>query len=199
MYICNTYNFGYRLLFGITFEIPPAPKDYRGSDLYGSICYWIDGKCIGDMQYGTDLGYDARWALEQIHEKKSFQCSQEIFHADAQHIIRTMYIDFETEDDEPVEMDYFGFNGTTDFRDRFMISPHFPNPLDVIEEHILYFEYEKQGRLIVGKYDSEKEYYVLQHEFFLDAGEVMPVIQEAYEWLQERYEKEKETETTSIT
>jgi hypothetical protein len=50
MNIRNTYNFGDCHRFCIALELPQERKWYFGSDLWGYVCYWIFGHCIGDMQ-----------------------------------------------------------------------------------------------------------------------------------------------------
>ncbi len=186
MFIYNTYNFGQRHTFGITFELSPDPEVYFGIWLHGHFCYWINGKCLDDLYYGWNLGNDILYDLEEIYKKKSFQCSKEVFDADAQTLLHVRDSDIDNDVNDVVKENCFGFIGTCDFWDRFEIS----FIVATFDELILYFEHEDKGRFILGKYDEEKDYYILQSEFFLDAGEVVPVIKEAYEWLEARTQQE---------
>ena len=194
MYICNTYNFGDRLRFGMTCELPQDSKDYFGTWLWGSFCYWIFGRCVGDMQYGVPL-CDVQHLLEKyILKKPSFHCNEKIFHADAQQILRIMDEDMENEAGDIIKENCFGFVGTFDFWRNFWVSLE----LDIMNEYvILYFEHDTQARLIIGKLSENKEDWVFQSEHELNAGELQAVVQETFDWLQERYEKETETPSTT--
>jgi hypothetical protein len=152
MYICNTYNFGDRHQFGITFELPQEREMYHGRWLNGAICYWICGRSIGDMQYGA-TGCDVLILLEDINKRTSYQCGKEIFHADAELILRTMDMDIDHEADDIIQENCFGFVGTSDFWRGFDITLQ----LDIVREYqILYFEHDGQARLIIAKYKKKK-------------------------------------------
>jgi hypothetical protein len=185
MIMCNTYHFGNHHRFGITFELPQDTQMYHGTWLNGAAWYWVFGHCIGDMQYSVPL-CDVLIVLEPIQKRTSFQCTKTIFNAGAEQILQTMDLDIDHEADGISQENDFGFVGTSDFWNSFVVSLD----LDIMEEQILYFEHDTQARLIIAKLDERKEYWVFQSEYMLNTGEVQAVIQEAFNWLQLRYQQE---------
>jgi hypothetical protein len=192
MYICNTYNFGDRHRLGITFELAQETKLHHGSYLWGSVCYWIFGKCIGDMQYGISLSSDCWGEMEYIIKNSGkHDVDTLLFSADGSQIFQTMQKDIENEADDIVEKNQFGFVGTYDFWGVFRVSLE----LDIMQEYtILLFEYNNKARIIVGYLNKKTEYYEFQFEHFLERGEFDTVLQEAFDWLKKRYEEEVEKE-----
>jgi hypothetical protein len=62
-------------------------KWYQGSYLWGSVCYWIFGRCIGDMQYGVSLSSDLWVEMEFIIKNKTERKpNQSLFYADGNKI-----------------------------------------------------------------------------------------------------------------
>lgn len=191
MITCNTYYFGDVHRFGITFELPQDPQMYSGSWLNGSVWYWLSGHCIGNMQYVVPL-CDVVLQLEYINKKISFSCNENIFFADAKQILRVIMNDFENDAEDGVrEKNCFDFAGTFDFWKGFDIRLE----MDIMEDYIiLLLEHEAQARIIIGKIDENKDYYKFQSEHILNAGEVQAVFQEAFDWLQLRYQQEMDNE-----
>ena len=188
MYICNTYNFGHRHRFGITFELHQEPELYCGRDLRGSVCFWVFAECIGDMAYGVPLSSDCWIELGKVVKNTASHCCNEvIFHANAELILQVLETDIENEADDIIKENCFGFVGTFDFWFGFKVTLE----LDIMSEYlILHFEHGDQARLIIAKLDENKEHYEFQREHMLGVGEMKAVFQEAFDWLNERYEQE---------
>ena len=186
MIICNTYNFGNRNRFGITFELPQDPQLYHGTWLNGGACYWVFGRCVGEMQYSACL-QDAMILLEPIQKRMSFQCEKAIFEASAEQILQTIDTDIDHEADGIIEENCFGSVGTFDFWMNFRISLD----LDIMNESpVFLFEHDDQARLIITKLNREKEILESQSEHMINAGEVQTVLQESFDWLRVRYQQE---------
>jgi len=167
--------------------LPQDPQLYHGTWLNGGACYWVFGRCIGEMQYTVPL-CDVMLLLENINKRTSFQCEKDFFYADARQILQVMIEDFENEVDDSVkEKNCFGFKGTFDFWRGYDIRLE----LDIMDDYIvLLLEHETQARLIVGKLGENRDFYEFQSEHTLHAGEVQAVLHEAFGWLQERYQQE---------
>jgi hypothetical protein len=188
MYICETYNFGDRHRFGVTFELTQDREWYEGSKLRGSICYWIFGNKIGDLHYGVELSCDAWISIENIL-KYSGKRDVDIllFSADGNQIFNTM----ENDADNIAETEQFWFVSTYDFWKVFCVSLQ----LDIMQEYtILLFEYGQKARIMVATLNKETQCYEFQFEYFLERGEFDKILQEAFDWLQQRYKEEIEKE-----
>jgi hypothetical protein len=189
--MCNTYNFGDRLRFGITFELPQNPADYQRSFLWGSACYWIFGKCIGDLSYGSSLSSDVWSEIEYLLKYSAKRdVDRSLFFAEGKRILQTRENDIANDVNDIIVENCFGFVGTYEYWERYSISWN----LDIMDAHLFLFEYEDQSRIIVTKLDKNKEYYNIQSEHFLKKGEFDAVLSEAFGWLQKRFQHEKEIE-----
>jgi hypothetical protein len=140
MHIRETYNFGDRHRFGITFELPQNREWYFGCELWGAVCYWVSGNQIGDLQYGVQISSDVWATFEPILENTGKRdVDVLLFSADGKQIFQTMEKDIENDADDIVEKNQFGFVGTYDFWEVFRISLE----LDIMQEYkILLFEYD---------------------------------------------------------
>jgi len=197
MHIYNTYDFGHRQRFGITFELHENPKYYEGYCLHGSVCLWVFAKCIGDMAYGVSLSNEGWITVEDVLKRSaSHSCSEEVFHADAELIVQTFESDMDNYINDIVKENCFGFVGTFDFWDAFRVELD----LDIMQEYVIFhFEHANQARLIIATYDHTKEHgaYEFKSEHMLEVGELRAVFQEAFDWLCERYEQEVARENKS--
>lgn len=188
MYMFSTYNFGDRHRFGITFELSQDRKWHEGSKLRGSVCYWVLGTMIGDLYHGVEISNEVwieiEWILKNVGKRN---VDALLFSADGKQIFQTMDKDMENYANDIITKNQFGFVGTHDFWEVFRVSLQ----LDVMEKYtILLFEHENQSRIMVATFNKVKECFEFQFEYFLERGEFDAILQEAFDWLQNRYNEE---------
>jgi hypothetical protein len=197
MYIFNTYNFGDRHGFGITFELSQDRKWYEGSTLRGSVCYWIFGTMIGDLHYGVEISNEVWIEIEWILKNAGRRTVDALlFSAEGNQIFQAMHKDMANKADDIVAKNQFGFVGTYDFWKVFRVSLQ----LDIMDEYeILLFEHDNKARIMTATINKEAESYEFQFEYFLERGEIDAVLQEAFDWLQNRYKEEIELEKNIVS
>lgn len=168
---------GNKKRFAIEFELD---ENYGGIWLFGRICYWIDGKCIGDYDLGTSLR-DVLFLMKNIVRDNGTRGHNNLFDLDANklyNVLNNALYGCEESEYEKIS--------TEENWVRFDICIR----VDVFDECKIYLiEKNDKAKLIIKKEDENRI-----SDYVLLRGEFDKVIIDTYKNLDALYESELKRE-----